>query len=81
MDRLTQKYLRSRKIPSTACSGCGLGQAGGVLEQAAVVLVHRQGLAIGALDGALAASRPESAIHERFAQQRARLVSGLETEP
>jgi 2-oxoglutarate ferredoxin oxidoreductase subunit beta len=27
MDRLTQKYLRTRKIPSTACSGCGLGQA------------------------------------------------------
>ena len=22
---LTSKYLRSRKIPSTACSGCGLG--------------------------------------------------------
>lgn len=27
MDRLSQKYLRARKIPSTACSGCGLGQA------------------------------------------------------
>lgn len=26
MDRLATKYLRSRKIPSTACSGCGLGQ-------------------------------------------------------
>lgn len=26
MDYLTTKYLRSRKIPSTACSGCGLGQ-------------------------------------------------------
>ena len=26
MDYLAQKYLRSRKIPSTACSGCGLGQ-------------------------------------------------------
>jgi 2-oxoglutarate/2-oxoacid ferredoxin oxidoreductase subunit beta len=26
MDRLTKKYLRERKIPSTACSGCGLGQ-------------------------------------------------------
>ncbi len=37
--------------------------------------------ALGALDGALAASRPESAVHERFAQQRARLVSRLETEP
>lgn len=27
MDKLTDKYLRKRKIPSTACSGCGLGQA------------------------------------------------------
>lgn len=27
MDRLSKKFLRSRKIPSTACSGCGLGQA------------------------------------------------------
>ncbi|MHB1415169.1 MAG: thiamine pyrophosphate-dependent enzyme [Chloroflexota bacterium] len=26
MDPLAQKYLRARKIPSTACSGCGLGQ-------------------------------------------------------
>jgi 2-oxoglutarate ferredoxin oxidoreductase subunit beta len=26
MDHLAQKYLRSRKIPSTTCSGCGLGQ-------------------------------------------------------
>lgn len=26
MDYLAKKYLRSRKIPSTACSGCGLGQ-------------------------------------------------------
>jgi 2-oxoglutarate ferredoxin oxidoreductase subunit beta len=26
MDKLAEKYLRSRKIPSTACSGCGLGQ-------------------------------------------------------
>ncbi|RJP69892.1 MAG: 2-oxoglutarate ferredoxin oxidoreductase subunit beta [Candidatus Abyssobacteria bacterium SURF_17] len=26
MDYLSTKYLRSRKIPSTACSGCGLGQ-------------------------------------------------------
>jgi len=25
MDYLANKYLRSRKIPSTACSGCGLG--------------------------------------------------------
>jgi 2-oxoglutarate ferredoxin oxidoreductase subunit beta len=27
MDRLTEKFLRERKIPSTACSGCGLGQS------------------------------------------------------
>ncbi|AKX94810.1 2-oxoglutarate ferredoxin oxidoreductase subunit beta [Moorella thermoacetica] len=26
MDYLARKYLRPRKIPSTACSGCGLGQ-------------------------------------------------------
>ena len=26
MDYLAEKHLRSRKIPSTACSGCGLGQ-------------------------------------------------------
>ncbi len=26
MDYLAKKYLRARKIPSTACSGCGLGQ-------------------------------------------------------
>ncbi|MDR2051705.1 MAG: 2-oxoglutarate ferredoxin oxidoreductase subunit beta [Deltaproteobacteria bacterium] len=26
MDRLAVKYLRPRKTPSTACSGCGLGQ-------------------------------------------------------
>ncbi len=26
MDYLATRYLRSRKIPSTACSGCGLGQ-------------------------------------------------------
>ena len=26
MDYLANKYLRPRKIPSTACSGCGLGQ-------------------------------------------------------
>lgn len=26
MDRLAQKYLRARKIPGTACAGCGLGQ-------------------------------------------------------
>jgi 2-oxoglutarate ferredoxin oxidoreductase subunit beta len=27
MDRLARKYLRCRKTPSTACAGCGLGQA------------------------------------------------------
>ena len=26
MDRYAETYLRKRKIPSTACSGCGLGQ-------------------------------------------------------
>ncbi|MDR1945933.1 MAG: hypothetical protein LBQ51_02040 [Desulfovibrio sp.] len=26
MDHLAEKYLRPRKIPSSACSGCGLGQ-------------------------------------------------------
>ncbi|MDR1309301.1 MAG: 2-oxoglutarate ferredoxin oxidoreductase subunit beta [Deltaproteobacteria bacterium] len=26
MDRLSRKFLRARKIPGTACSGCGLGQ-------------------------------------------------------
>ncbi|MDR2076255.1 MAG: 2-oxoacid:ferredoxin oxidoreductase subunit beta [Desulfovibrio sp.] len=26
MDRLAKRYLRSRKIPGTTCSGCGLGQ-------------------------------------------------------
>ena len=26
MDYLARKYLRAKKIPSTACSGCGLGQ-------------------------------------------------------
>lgn len=34
MDHLTTKYLRSRKIPSTACSGCGLGQCQKALVQA-----------------------------------------------
>ncbi len=31
---LTDKYLRSRKIPSTACTGCGLGQNHKVIIQA-----------------------------------------------
>ena len=34
MDILSDKYLRARKIPSTACSGCGLGQAHKALVQA-----------------------------------------------
>ena len=34
MDRLSDKYLRARKIPSTACSGCGIGQAHKALVQA-----------------------------------------------
>ncbi len=34
MDRLSDKYLRARKIPSTACSGCGLGQAHKAMVQA-----------------------------------------------
>ena len=34
MDRLSIKYLRARKIPSTACSGCGLGQCHKALVQA-----------------------------------------------
>ena len=33
-DYLTRKYLRTRKIPSTACSGCGLGQGHKALLQA-----------------------------------------------
>ena len=31
---LTSKYLRSRKIPSTACSGCGLGMNHKIVVQA-----------------------------------------------
>lgn len=31
---LSEKYLRSRKIPSTACSGCGLGQNHKIVIQA-----------------------------------------------
>jgi len=31
---LTSKYLRSRKIPSTACSGCGLGMNHKIVIQA-----------------------------------------------
>jgi 2-oxoglutarate ferredoxin oxidoreductase subunit beta len=34
MDALATKFLRSRKIPSTACSGCGLGQCHKAMVQA-----------------------------------------------
>lgn len=34
MDKLSDKFLRARKIPSTACSGCGLGQCHKALVQA-----------------------------------------------
>jgi 2-oxoglutarate ferredoxin oxidoreductase subunit beta len=34
MDKLSQKFLRARKIPSTACSGCGLGQCHKAMVQA-----------------------------------------------
>jgi 2-oxoglutarate ferredoxin oxidoreductase subunit beta len=34
MDYLAEKYLRARKTPSTACSGCGLGEAQKMLVKA-----------------------------------------------
>lgn len=34
MDYLAEKYFRTRKTPSTACSGCGLGQAQKMLTKA-----------------------------------------------
>lgn len=34
MDYLAEKYLRKRKTPSTACSGCGLGEAQKMLVKA-----------------------------------------------
>ena len=34
MDYLAEKYFRKRKTPSTACSGCGLGQAQKMLVKA-----------------------------------------------
>jgi 2-oxoglutarate ferredoxin oxidoreductase subunit beta len=40
MDRLFRKYLRARKIPSTACSGCGLGQ----VHKRILLAVERLGL-------------------------------------
>jgi 2-oxoglutarate/2-oxoacid ferredoxin oxidoreductase subunit beta len=41
MDYLAEKYLRSRKIPSTACSGCGLGQCHKAMVQAIDELGYR----------------------------------------
>ncbi|MDR2826138.1 MAG: 2-oxoglutarate ferredoxin oxidoreductase subunit beta [Deltaproteobacteria bacterium] len=41
MDRLANKYLRSRKIPSTTCSGCGLGQ----VHKKALLAIEQLGLA------------------------------------
>lgn len=43
MDRLARKYLRARKIPSTACSGCGLGQC----HKALVKAIDETGLGVG----------------------------------
>ncbi|MDK2895260.1 MAG: 2-oxoglutarate/2-oxoacid ferredoxin oxidoreductase subunit beta [Moorella sp. (in: firmicutes)] len=43
MDYLATKYLRPRKIPSTACSGCGLGQA----HKKVVKAIDELGLSIG----------------------------------
>ncbi|KKL19321.1 hypothetical protein LCGC14_2466640 [marine sediment metagenome] len=42
MDYLARKYLRPRKIPSTACSGCGLG----VNHKATVQAIYELGLEI-----------------------------------
>jgi len=39
---LTSTYLRSRKIPSTACSGCGLGMNHKIVVQA----IQELGLAV-----------------------------------
>ena len=43
MDYLAQKYLRPRKIPSNACSGCGLGQ----VQKAIVKAIDELGLETG----------------------------------
>ena len=40
---ITSKYLRSRKIPSTACSGCGLGMNHKIVVQA----IEELGLEVG----------------------------------
>lgn len=42
MDELATRYLRSRKIPSTACAGCGLGQC----HKAFVKAIDEQGYSI-----------------------------------
>ena len=42
MDYLAEKYLRPRKIPSTACSGCGLG----VIEKALVKAIDELGYGV-----------------------------------
>lgn len=42
MDYLSRKYLRSRKIPSTACSGCGLGMN----HKAVVQAIYELGLEV-----------------------------------
>lgn len=43
MDKLANKYLRSQKIPSTACSGCGLGQ----VHKKVVMAIDELNLGIG----------------------------------
>ncbi len=42
MDYLSRKYLRPRKIPSTACSGCGLG----INHKAVVQAIYELGLEV-----------------------------------
>ncbi len=42
MDYLARKYLRPRKIPSTACSGCGLG----INHKAVVQAIYELGLEV-----------------------------------
>lgn len=43
MDYLARKYLRAKKIPSTACSGCGLGQ----VHKKVVLAIDELGLSTG----------------------------------
>jgi len=42
MDRFAEKYLRKEKIPSTTCSGCGLGQ----VHKKIIVAIDELGLGI-----------------------------------